>query len=84
MSINLPNQILLLQYQYVWVGCTRQGTDTSNLDILADPTPETSLMDIGAIRHQLGELLGIPVDTLTTMALPEHFRATVLTEAKPV
>jgi uncharacterized protein len=61
-----------------------QDTETSDLDILVDPTPETSLMDIGAIRFQLRELLGVPVDVLTPMALPEHFRATVLAEAKLV
>lgn len=59
-------------------------TDTSDLDILVDPTPETTLFDIGAIRHELLQLLGIPVDVLTPKALPEKFRATVLAEALPV
>jgi uncharacterized protein len=59
-------------------------TDTSDLDILVDPTPETTLLDIGAIRHELLQLLGIPVDVLTPKALPEKFRATVLAEAMPV
>jgi predicted nucleotidyltransferase len=30
-----------------------------------DPTPKTSLLDIGAIRHELRELLGVKVDVLT-------------------
>jgi predicted nucleotidyltransferase len=34
-----------------------QNTDSSGLDILIDPTPETTLLDIGAIRHELGRLL---------------------------
>ncbi|MCG5501593.1 nucleotidyltransferase family protein [Ectothiorhodospira lacustris] len=42
-----------------------QDTDGSDLDILIDPTPETTLLDIGAIRHELGKLLGVPVDVLT-------------------
>jgi len=29
-------------------------TDSSDLDILIGPTPETTLFDIGAIRHELG------------------------------
>ena len=58
--------------------------DGSDLDILIDPTPETTLMDIGAIRHELLQLLGVPVDVLTPNALPERFRYTVLAEAKPV
>jgi predicted nucleotidyltransferase len=61
-----------------------QDTDTSDLDILIDPTPETTLFDIGAIRHKLGQLLGVPVDVLTPNALPDSFRATVLAEARPV
>jgi len=61
-----------------------QDTDGSDLDLLVDPTPETTLLDIGAIRHKLGKLLGVPVDVLTPNALPDSFRATVLSEARPV
>jgi predicted nucleotidyltransferase len=42
------------------------------------------LFDIGAIRHELLQLLGIPVDVLTPNALPEAFRAKVIAEAQPV
>ncbi len=59
-------------------------TDGSDLDILIDPTPETTLFDIGAIRHELLQLLGVPVDVLTPKALPEKFRDTVIAEAVPV
>ncbi len=48
-------------------------TDGSDLDLLIEPTPETTLMDIGAIRYELRKLLGIPVDVLTPKALPEQF-----------
>lgn len=67
-------------------GSVVHGDDTedSDLDILIDPTPETTLFDIGAIRHELLQLLGVPVDVLTPKALPEKFRATVLAEAVPV
>lgn len=61
-----------------------QDTDLSDLDLLVDPTPETTLFDIGAIRHKLTELLGVPVDVLTPNALPDSFRAAVLAEAVPV
>jgi len=61
-----------------------EDTDGSDLDILIDTTPETTLFDIGAIRHELGELLGVPVDVLTPGALPARFRNTVLVEARPV
>lgn len=67
-------------------GSVVHGDDTedSDLDILIDPTPDTTLFDIGAIRHELLQILGVPVDVLTPKALPEKFRATVLAEAVPV
>lgn len=67
-------------------GSVVHGDDTENsdLDILIDPTPDTTLFDIGAIRHELLQLLGVPVDVLTPKALPEKFRATVLAEAIPI
>ena len=67
-------------------GSVLKGCDTedSDLDLLIEPTPETTLFDIGAIRHELLLLLGVPVDVLTPKALPEKFRAAVLAEAVPV
>lgn len=67
-------------------GSVAVGSDTedSDLDILIDPTPETTLFDIGAIRHELLQLLGVRVDVLTPKALPEKFLAAVLAEAVPV
>lgn len=58
-----------------------EDTDESDLDLLVDPTPETTLLDIGAIRYELRRLLGVPVDVLTPKALPEGFREHVLAEA---
>lgn len=58
--------------------------DDSDLDLLIDPTPETTLFDIGAIRHELLQTLGVPVDVLTPNALPDRFRTTVLAEAVPL
>ena len=40
-------------------------TELSDLDILIEPTTETSLMNIGAIRYELKQLLGINIDVLT-------------------
>ena len=61
-----------------------QDTDSSDLDLLVDPTPDTTLFDIGAMRHELGQLLGVPVDVLTPNALPDRFRTRVLAQARPV
>ena len=63
-----------------------RGTDHegSDLDLLVDPTEETTLFDIGAIRHELRELLGLSVDVHTPKALPEKFRQRVIEESIPV
>ena len=57
-------------------GSVAHGDDNtdSDIDILVEPTAETTLMDIGAIRLELRRLLGVPVDVLTLNALPESFR----------
>ena len=56
----------------------------SDLDLLVEPTPQTTLFDIGAIRFELKQLLGIDIDVLTPNALPDKFRAQVLAEAQPI
>ena len=56
----------------------------SDLDLLVEPTAQTTLFDIGAIRFELKQLLGIEIDVLTPNALPEKYRAQVLREALPV
>ncbi|SDH81698.1 nucleotidyltransferase family protein [Paraburkholderia phenazinium] len=56
----------------------------SDLDLLVDPTPETTLLDIARIQSRLQKLLGVSVDVLTPKALPESFRARVVAEAVPV
>lgn len=67
-------------------GSVVHGNDNeaSDLDILIDPTPKTSLMDVAKIQVELEALLGVKVDVLTPNALPEKFRHVVLAEALPV
>ena len=64
-------------------GSVLHGTDTegSDLDLLVEPTGETSLFDIGGIQFEVSELLGIHVDVVTALALPVSFRQQVLAEA---
>ncbi len=57
-------------------------TEASDLDILVEPTPETTLMDIARIQLELAQLLDVTVDVLTPNALPATFRAQVLAEAR--
>jgi hypothetical protein len=56
----------------------------SDLDILIDPTPSTTFMDVAKIQVELEKLLGVSVDVLTPNALPDKFRNFVLAEAVPV
>ena len=61
-----------------------QDSHNSDLDILIDPTADTTLMDVAAIQVELQRLLGVKVDVLTPRALPDSFRNKVLAEAVPV
>ena len=61
-----------------------QDTEQSDLDILIELTPKTSLMDVAAIQIELEDLLGVAVDVLTPKSLPEKFRFKVLAEALPI
>lgn len=67
-------------------GSVLRGDDQegSDLDILIDPTAETSLFDVATIQVELEGLLGVKVDVLTPRSLPEKFRNIVLAEAMPV
>jgi predicted nucleotidyltransferase len=62
----------------------REDNDQSDLDLLVEPDEHMTLFDLGAIRYELRELLGVQVDVLTPNALPDSFRAKVLGEAMPV
>jgi uncharacterized protein len=61
-----------------------EDTEDSDLDLLIDTTEETSLFDIGAMRVELSDLLGIEVDVLTPGALPQRWKRMVLDEAQAV
>ena len=61
-----------------------EDTDQSDLDILIDPTEETTLFDVGAIQVEISELLGVAVDVLTPGALPDRWKKAVLNEARSV
>jgi len=67
-------------------GSALHGDDSegSDLDLLVDPNPDASLLDIARIQNTLEALMGIPVDVLTPRGLPEAYRSRVLAEAAPV
>ncbi len=58
--------------------------DGSDLDLLVDPSPETSLLDLAKLQLELEATVGIKVDVRTPKFLPASFRNKVLAEAVPV
>jgi len=59
-------------------------TDGSDLDLLVDPLPGTTLFDLGGLQVELEAMLGVPVDVLTPADLPVKCRAQVLAQARSV
>ena len=59
----------------------REDTEESDLDVLVEPTGETTMMDIAKIQVELTRLLAVRVDVLTPKALPEKWRERVLRES---
>jgi predicted nucleotidyltransferase len=59
-------------------------TESSDLDILVEPTAETTMMDIAKIQLELGQLLSVAVDVLTPKGLPVKFRSQVIADAQPL
>jgi predicted nucleotidyltransferase len=64
-------------------GSVVHGEDNadSDLDLLVDPTEQTTLLSIVRIENELRRLLGVQVDVQTPNSLSERFRQTVLAEA---
>ena len=61
-----------------------QYADDVDFSILIDPSSETTLFDIGAIRYELRELLGVVVEVLTPNSLPEAIRNVIIDKALPI
>ncbi|HTA65449.1 MAG TPA: nucleotidyltransferase family protein [Xanthomonadaceae bacterium] len=61
-----------------------EDRDGSDLDLLVDPTPSTTLLTLAAIQLEAERLLGVPVDVHTPNALPRRGRERILREAVAV
>jgi uncharacterized protein len=59
-------------------------TQRSDIDFLVDTLPGTTLFELGGLQDDLQSLLGIKVDLLTPLDLPESFRHKVVAEARAV
>jgi predicted nucleotidyltransferase len=55
--------------------------DGSDLDLLVDPSPRTSLLDLAGLQIEIEARTGVKVDLLTPGCLHPRFREKVLAEA---
>ncbi len=64
-------------------GSVARGEDDeiSDLDLLFDPNPQTTLFDLDRLQREISALLGVDVDLRTPRSLPERMRERVLGEA---
>ena len=68
------------------VGSVARGEDTENsdVDLLIDAAPGTTLFDIGGLHEDLVELLGVPVDIISAKGrMHEHMRMAIERDARP-
>lgn len=63
---------------------TGRDDERSDLDLLVDATPSTTLFTLAGLEHEAQQLLGVPVSVLTPGDLPLRFRARVLQAAQPL
>ena len=64
-------------------GSVLHGDDTeeSDLDLLVDALPGTSLFTLGGLQEELAELLGVPVDLVLASELNPRIKSRVLNES---
>jgi uncharacterized protein len=53
----------------------------SDVDLLVDVDDEVTLFGLSRLKHHLEDLLGMPVDLVTTDALRPQMRSSILAEA---
>jgi predicted nucleotidyltransferase len=61
-----------------------EADDASDVDLLAEPSKGTSLVDLIGFQRELQELLGRKVDVVTPAGLPPEVRRRALAEATPL
>ena len=62
-------------------GVDRDGSD---IDLLVDLPPGTSLLHIVGLQLEIEDALGVPVDLCTESELHPELRARILAEARPL
>ncbi len=67
-------------------GSVARGTEspTSDIDLLVEMAAERGLIERVALKQDLEDLLGRPIDLVTDRTLSLYLRETILSEAKPL
>jgi len=67
-------------------GSVAAGSDSedSDLDLLVDPPPGTTLLTLAALQNEAEQLLGVSVDVQTPRSISVRFRDHVLKTARAV
>jgi len=67
-------------------GSVIHGTDTheSDLDLLVDPMPDTTLLNLASLQIALEQLLGVRVDVVTPNGLRSKYRDEIIANAQPI
>jgi uncharacterized protein len=63
---------------------TGHDRDGSDLDLLVDALPGTTLMDMCGLQYDLEDLLGLPVDVRTPQDISLRYRDKVLASARAI
>ena len=59
-----------------------EDTEASDLDLLVEVPKGTTLLDMAGLQRELADTLGVAVDVVTLLDLPERVRARVEREAR--
>lgn len=64
-------------------GSVARGTadEASDIDFLVSLAPDRSLLDLGGLLYELGQILGVDVDVVTEDSLRASIRRKVVSEA---
>lgn len=67
-------------------GSVARGEDRadSDIDILVDALPGSTLLDLGGLKDTLETLLGTKVDLITSGGIRSTMRERILSEAMPI
>jgi uncharacterized protein len=63
---------------------TQMDTEESDLDVLVEPVPGTTLFTLASLEAEAQQLTGVRVSVLTPGFLSPKFRAKVLQQAEPL